>query len=88
MFLCPHCNKKGISFWDKAFHTLYSPGICKYCGEQSLYAIRSIDFTAMGVLTVHIAYNVPEDKTILWAYIAAGVFLVIRLTGKMRPRGG
>ncbi|AOT08730.1 hypothetical protein [Pseudoalteromonas luteoviolacea] len=35
MFICPSCNKKGISFWSKLWSGSDSPSKCKQCGELS-----------------------------------------------------
>jgi|GEM_PF-4710109 len=84
MFSCPHCKKNGISFLDKAFCTNYSPAKCSYCKDESVYTISDAYFAAMFFFMTYIPWYVSDEDSLMWSYIAAGVFVIIRFTSKLR----
>ena len=67
MFVCPHCNSKGISFWNKYKASSINPAKCTKCGELS--SVSGKLYGNIGIIYQTILFVVLGIAFVKWSLI-------------------
>jgi hypothetical protein len=86
MFVCPHCNKRGISFREKLLGSMLYPAVCRYCRKQSVRH-RIVFYTQIFIVVSFFAIvpNVATPPTVkALGAVAAFLIILVKVIGPLR----
>ena len=86
MFVCPHCQKRGITFREKLLGSMLYPSVCRYCKKESIRH-RTVFYTQIFIVVSFLAIvpNVATPPTVkTLGLIAAFLVVLAKLVGPLR----